>query len=119
VACTLDILGDRWTLLLVRDMLLGNDRYDQFLRAPEGIATNVLADRLARLIESGIVETRRDPLHRGRATYHLTERGAGLQDVIEAVARWGLKNLRATKLDPRAPGGFRKTKNAKPPATAR
>jgi DNA-binding HxlR family transcriptional regulator len=114
----LDILGDRWTLLVVRDMFLGKDRYDQFLRAPEGIATNVLSERLARLIESGIVETRRDPLHRGRATYHLTERGVGLRDVIEAVARWGLKNLRATKLHPHAPGGSGRNKKAKQPARA-
>jgi DNA-binding HxlR family transcriptional regulator len=114
----LDILGDRWTLLLVRDMFLGKERYDQFLRAPEGIATNVLSERLARLVESGIVETRRDPLHRGRATYHLTERGADLGDVIAAVAQWGLKNLRATKLHPHAPGGIGRSKKAKPRARA-
>ncbi len=98
VACTLDILGDKWTLLLVRDMFLGKERFDQFLASPEGIATNILADRLARLSEAGIVEPRPDPSHRGRATYHLTARGKQLSSVLDAMAHWGLENLPGTRI---------------------
>lgn len=99
VACGLDILGDKWTLLLVRDMLLGKARFDQFLASPEGVATNILADRLARLTKAGIVEQRPNPDHRGRATYHLTERGTRLKPVLQAMVRWALENLSGTRLN--------------------
>ena len=99
ISCALDIFGDKWTLLLVRDMLLlGKERYDQFLGSPEGIATNVLADRLARLTELGIAEQRPDPRHRGRATYHLSKRGVELRQLLREMIKWGLKNVPRTKV---------------------
>ena len=97
VACSLDILGDKWTLLLVRDMLLEKDRFDQFLASPEGVATNILADRLVRLTTAGLVEMRPNPDHRRRATYHLTERGTRLKPVLAAMVQWGLDNLPGTR----------------------
>src|SRR5215469_456980 len=105
VACTLDLLGDKWTLLVVRDLLRGKQRFDEFLAAPEGMASNILADRLARLTAADLVEQRPNPEHRGRATYHLTQRGLTLENVIDAVASWGLRNLPGTSLavQPRGP----------------
>ena len=102
VSCTLDIVGDRWSLLLVRDLLLGKERFDELLASQEGIATNILADRLARLTGLGLVEQQPNPDHRGRATYHLTERGVRLRKVVAAVAEWGLENIRGTKVLPGA-----------------
>jgi DNA-binding HxlR family transcriptional regulator len=98
VACTLDLLGDKWTLLVVRDLIVGKRRFDEFLASPEGVASNILADRLARLTAAGLVEQRPNPEHRGRATYHLTPRGASLESVIATVASWGLENLPGTSL---------------------
>ena len=113
VACTLDILGDRWTLLLVRDMLLGKERFDDFLGSPEGVATNILAGRLLRLTEAGIVEQRPNPHHLGRATYHLTERGDRLKPVLDAMVRWGLENLPSTRVGKRPSGASRQRRVAK------
>ncbi len=102
VACTLDLLGDKWTLLVVRDLFTGKERFEQFLASREGMASNILADRLARLQVGGIVEQRVNPEHRGRFTYHLTDRGAALWDVLDAVARWGLKQFPGTTLGGRS-----------------
>ena len=82
----------------MRDMLLGKERFEEFLASHEGIASNILANRLARLRRAGIIERRASPSHRGRATYHLTKRGAQLKAVLEAVARWGLENVPGTRL---------------------
>src|SRR5205814_1086347 len=72
VACTLDIIGDRWTLLIVRDLLRGKRYFDEFLRAPEGIATNVLSARLRALCAQGWVEKTPDPSDQRRYTYRLS-----------------------------------------------
>ena len=58
VACTLDVLGDRWSLLVVRDVMRGKRRYAEFLDSPEGIPTNILADRLKRLVAKGVIRSR-------------------------------------------------------------
>ena len=110
VACTLDLLGDKWTLLVVRDLFTGKERFEQFLASPEGMASNILADRLARLQEGGIVEQRANPEHRGRATYHLTERGAGLRGVLDAVASWGLQQFSGTSLGGHSPKPARRSR---------
>jgi DNA-binding HxlR family transcriptional regulator len=102
VSCTLDLLGDKWTLLVVRDLFLGKERFEEFLASPEGIATNVLSERLKRLRDGRLVEQRSNAAHRGRRTYHLTERGATLEGVIRAMIEWGLENLPETKVFPRA-----------------
>lgn len=96
VACTLDLIGDRWTLLVVRDMLRGKSRFGEFMAAPEGIATNILAVRLQRLIQDGLVE--RSPAEDGRADrYVLTPAGQDLLGVLEAVRDWGLAHVKGTK----------------------
>jgi DNA-binding HxlR family transcriptional regulator len=98
VACTLDLIGDRWTLLIVRDLLRGRRYFDEFLRAPEGIATNVLAARLRALCEQGLVEKTPDPSDRRRSTYRLSDEGQRLGELLGAIAAWGLKYLPGTKI---------------------
>lgn len=91
VACGLDIFGDRWTLLVVRDLMLGRSRYKEFASSPEGIPTNLLADRLERLLRHGVV--RRIPTAPGAKQfgYELTEKGHALRPLILAIRDWGLK----------------------------
>ena len=90
VACALDILGDRWTLLVVRDLMLGRTRFKDFSASPEGIPTNILTDRLERLVRHGIAE--RIPAAEGskRFAYKLTEKGEALRPVLRAMRDWGL-----------------------------
>ena len=93
VSCTLDLLGDRWTLLIVRDLLAGKTRYSEFLTSEEKIPTNLLAERLKRLEQEGLVErvpySQRPP----RAEYHLTEEGRRLGEVLDAMATWGMAHF--------------------------
>ena len=90
VACSLDIVGDRWTLLVIRDLFLGRTRFRDFTASPEGIPTNILSERLERLLEHGIVE--QIPAHDGtkRFAYQLTRKGRALGPVLAAVRDWGL-----------------------------
>ena len=88
VARTLEIVGERWTWLIVRDAFLGLRRFDEF-HASLGIARNVLADRLGRLVEEGILER---VLYEDRPTryeYRLTEKGADLFTALNAIRQWG------------------------------
>jgi DNA-binding HxlR family transcriptional regulator len=98
VACTLDIVGDRWTLLVVRDLLRGCRYFDEFLRWPEGIATNILSARLRALCEQGLVEKTPDPSDQRRYTYRLTHDGQRLGELLGAIAAWGFKYLPGTKI---------------------
>jgi DNA-binding HxlR family transcriptional regulator len=105
VACTLDLIGDRWTLLVVRDLFCGRSRFVEFARSPERIATNILADRLERLVAAGLVE--RVPAEDAPAheAYRLTPEGRSLEPVLRAVAAWGLAHLEGTAalMKPTAP----------------
>ncbi len=90
VACALDVVGDRWTLLIIRDLILGRARFRDFAASPEGIPTNILADRLGRLLRHEIVE--QIPADDGtkRLAYALTEKGAALRPILAAMRDWGL-----------------------------
>jgi len=89
IAYALDIFGDRWSLLVIRDLLLrGHKTYGEFLEAGEGIATNVLADRLKTLEAAGIIVKSRDPGNRRKNIYALTEKGMDLAPVILEIVRW-------------------------------
>ena len=92
VSCTLDVLGDRWSLLVVRDLVRGKRRYAQFLASPEGIPTNILADRLKRLRAKGIIRAKRYNEHPPRLEYELTEKGDDLAPVMRAMAEWGVRH---------------------------
>jgi DNA-binding HxlR family transcriptional regulator len=96
VACTLDVIGDRWTLLLIRDLLRGKTRYGEFASSSEHIPTNILADRLKRLERYGLITSTLYSQHPPRREYHLTVAGWELRRVLEAMARWGLEQFPGT-----------------------
>ncbi len=92
VACTLDVLGDRWSLLVVRDLMRGKRRYAEFLDSPEGIPTNILADRLKRLAAKGLIRSRRYSQHPPRVDYALTTKGEDLRPIMRAMVAWGIRH---------------------------
>ena len=96
VANTLDTLGDRWTLLVIRDLLRGKRRFAEFTASPERIPTNLLSDRLKRLEQAGIVTSRLYRPHPPRSEYLLTPKGEDLGPVVRAMANWGLKYIPGT-----------------------
>lgn len=98
VACTLDIVGDRWTLLIVRDLVLGRERFKDFTASPEGIPTNILADRLQRLNVAGIIETTAAADGSKHPAYRLTDKGRALKPVLAAIRDWGLAWEKGTRL---------------------
>ena len=88
VARALEVLGDRWTLLVIRDAFLGVHRFDDFQR-DLGVARNVLSDRLARLVDDGLLERHRYQERPARFEYRLTEKGVALWPAIVTLMRWG------------------------------
>ena len=91
----LEMVGDRWSLLIVRDLMLGGQRtYKAFLAGGERIATNVLADRLAKLEEIGILGSVRDPSDRRRIHYKLTAKGIDLAPVLIELVLWASRHER-------------------------
>ena len=97
---SLDLLGDKWTLLIVKDLVLGKKQYQEFLSSPEGIATNILADSLRRLQEAGIIVRQTYQHNPIRYEYILTNKGNSLKSILKALASWGLKNFPGTKIFP-------------------
>ncbi len=93
VASVLDILGDKWTLVVVRDFFRNKHRYGDFLASPEAIPTNILADRLKRLEAAGIIKRELYQDNPPRAQYFLTSRGAELAPVLRAMVKWGVQHL--------------------------
>ena len=90
ISCSLDVLGDKWSLLIVRDMVFGRKRYfKEFLAADEGIATNILTDRLKRLEDSGIISKQPDLENRRQIVYTLTDKGLALIPVLVELVCWG------------------------------
>src|ERR1039458_2079896 len=86
---SVEMLGDRWSLLIIRDMmLLGARTYKEFLECYEGIATNILADRLRKLLDYGIIAAERDSSDGRRATYLLTKKGIDLAPVLTEMVLW-------------------------------
>jgi len=103
VACALDLFGDKWTLLLIRDMACGKALFKEFSASPERNATNVLAARLDRLVASGLAETFAPAHGRGRGGYRLTAKGRSLLPVLSTIADWGLRHIRGTEARLRPP----------------
>jgi DNA-binding HxlR family transcriptional regulator len=98
VAGALDIVGDRWTLLVVRDLLRGKRRYSDLAASAERIPTNILADRLRRLEQAGLVERRQYSERPPRYEYRLTRTGKELAPVVRSVAEWGLRHVPGTRV---------------------
>jgi len=94
ISTTLDILGDKWTLLIIRDLMFSGKRtYGEFLQSEEKIATNILADRLLILEKTGIVEKKAFPGNRVKNLYRLTPKGVDLMPILFEIILWGDKYL--------------------------
>ena len=91
VAYLLDILGDRWTMLVIRDLLLGASKHKDFLASPEGIPTNILAERLKRLEGEGLVSKTAYQDNPVRYTYVLTTKGRDLAPLLKEMVKWSKK----------------------------
>jgi DNA-binding HxlR family transcriptional regulator len=96
---TLEMLGDRWSLIVIRDIMFGNRRHYRELlnRSDEGIASNILADRLKRLVEAGLLTRRDDPTHRQKAIYSLTEPSIRLVPLLAHMGAWGRRHTPASE----------------------
>jgi DNA-binding HxlR family transcriptional regulator len=96
---TLETLGDRWSLIVIRDLMFGNRRHFRELltRSEEGIASNILADRLARLERAGLVSRRDDPSHKQKVIYSLTEASIDLVPMLAHMGGWGLRHTPASR----------------------
>jgi len=92
---TLEVVGDKWSLIVLRDMMFGNRRHFRELltHSEEGIASNILADRLRRLLEDGLITKADDPSHKQKAIYSLTEMAIELLPVFAQIGAWGRKWL--------------------------
>ncbi len=94
IACTLDLLGDKWTLLVLRDIVIfKKSRFEQFLESPEKIATNILTDRLHKLEKAGLISKAPYGNHRLRMAYTATEKGISTTPMLKEIVKWGLKNI--------------------------
>ena len=105
IANSLDILGDKWSLLVVRDLLHGKRTYGELARSPEHIPTNILADRLERLKSAGIVTRTPYQQRPVRYAYTLTQKGSALGEVLLAFVRWGKQYVPGTVAMNQAPAG--------------
>lgn len=96
---TLEVLGDRWSLIVIRDLMFGNRRHFRELlnRSEEGIASNILADRLRRLVEVGLLSRADDPSHRQKAIYSLTEPAIQLVPLLAQMGAWGRRHRPVTE----------------------
>jgi DNA-binding HxlR family transcriptional regulator len=93
VAKTLELVGDRWTLLIVRDLLAGTRRFQDLQKSLPGIAPNILSDRIKLMEEHGLITRRFYSEHPPRAEYELTAKGKELATVVGALAAWGSRHV--------------------------
>ena len=101
IANALDLWGDTWSLLIVRDMMFEQKKhFGEFLQAAEKISTNILAAKLAKLEDAGAITKRRDPENKTRFIYELTEKGIDILPIIVETALWSLKHNQGTVLNP-------------------
>jgi len=108
IATTLDLVGDRWTLVIIRDLVLGKARFGDLLDSPERITSSVLTDRLARMEAAGLVERIAYEQRPPRYEYRLTAKGRGLLPALQEICRWANRHMPETWT---APARFM---NAKP-----
>jgi DNA-binding HxlR family transcriptional regulator len=98
ISTALEFVGDRWTLLVIRDLMFAGKRhFREFLQSEEAISSNILADRLQSLLESGIVTRSDDPTHAQKAVYSLTAKGVDLLPVLVAMSAWTQKHHPRTR----------------------
>lgn len=99
IACALDLIGDKWTLLVVRDLFAGKRRFGEFQDSPEGIPTNILSERLSRLEEAGLISSEPYQQNPTRYAYSLSPKGEALRPVLATLAMWGRKQIAGTQAD--------------------
>jgi DNA-binding HxlR family transcriptional regulator len=100
ITSALELIGDRWTMVVLRDMFNGKKRYSEFLASPEAISTNVLADRLSMMEHGGLITAKPYQKKPMRLEYKLSEKGTGLLPVLQELCRWGNKHLPDTWVPP-------------------
>ena len=98
ISSSLDIVGDKWTLLVLRDLLDGKTRFSEFERSPESIPTNILTERLRRLVAHGLAERAQGAGR--RVDYFVTAKGEALRPVLLAMATWGNAHIDGTWVPP-------------------
>ena len=112
ISCSLDIWGDKWSLLIIRNMMFYDlNTYGEFLNAPEKIATNILADRLQKLEEAGLITREEHPESKAKIFYKLTPMGISLLPVMTEISLWGDKYF---KISPQAKTLTKLAKKDKP-----
>lgn len=118
---SLEIFGDAWTLLVLRDMMFAGKRhFRELLQSDERISSNILADRLARLVEHGLLTKAEDPTHKQKAIYSLTEKAIELLPVVVQIGAWGSRWVPdARKLDAAARAYLREIQEGGPRVWAR
>lgn len=95
---SVEVFGDKWSLLILRDMIFGGKRhFREMLRSEEAISSNILADRLKMLVEQGMLTKADDPTHKQKAIYSLTPMGVDLLPVLANIGIWGRRYLAVTK----------------------
>lgn len=98
ISTGLEVIGDRWTLLVIRDLMLAGKRhFREFLQSEEGISNSVLADRLNALVDGGLATRTDDPTHAQKAIYSLTAKGLDLLPVIVAMSSWTQRHYPSTR----------------------
>lgn len=100
VSCGLEIFGDRWSLLIIRDLFLGRSRFKDFAASPEGIPTNILAERLERLQLADIIKQVPAAAGARRLAYQLTKKGQALGPILKSIRDWGLIWEKDTRVMP-------------------
>jgi DNA-binding HxlR family transcriptional regulator len=99
IALTLDVIGDKWTLLILRDLIIrGKRRYQDFLNSKEKISTNLLAERLVRLENLQIIAKSNDPTNKKQFIYSPTQKGIDLLPILFDFMKWGIKHASETDL---------------------
>lgn len=93
VSNLLDLVGDKWSILIIRDLFIGRNTFSEILKSPERISTNILVDRLKKLVNSGLIDFSRDPNDKKIKIYSLTSKGLDLYPVLVEMALWSRKNL--------------------------
>jgi len=89
----LDLIGDKWSILIIRDLFIGRNTFSKMLQSPEGISTNILVDRLKKLVDSGFITFSKDPNDQKIKYYSMTSKGIDLYPVLVEMALWSRKNL--------------------------
>jgi len=111
ISSLLDIVGDKWTLLVIRDLFLGKRRFAEFAESDEKMPTNILAERLKRMAKLGLLKKNPYQKNPVRFEYVLTEKSKALEPIIREMVKWGLQYVKGTKIFPRVESNSKRVKS--------